>query len=217
LPGSASDTRHRAGESGRDTIREVGTVRLLLQKSYILAAVLSGLPLVAGGATGTSAPTDLAGNVVQLFNTSSSKTTVLIFVRTDCPISNRYAPELERLYKEFASSAAFYLVYADATNTVDVIRKHMSEYGYTFGALRDPGHELVKLARARVTPEAAVFSARGQLLYHGRIDNRYVDFGKAMPQPTKRDLEEALQSVLAGKPVGVASTPAIGCFLADVR
>jgi hypothetical protein len=55
------------------------------------------------------------------------------------------------------------------------------------------------------------------LLYHGRIDNRYVDFGKSMPQPTRRDLEVALQRVVAGKPVQVASTPAIGCFLADVE
>jgi hypothetical protein len=175
------------------------------------------LPMLLAAATGTSAPTDLAGNAVQLFSTSTSKTTVLIFVRTDCPISNRYAPELARLYKEFASSAAFYLVYADPTNSAEVIRKHIAEYGYTFGALRDPGHELVRLAKARVTPEAAVFSASGQLLYHGRIDNRYVDFGKSMPQPTRRDLEEALQSVLAGKAVSVTSTTAIGCFLADVQ
>jgi hypothetical protein len=62
-----------------------------------------------------------------------------------------------------------------------------------------------------------VFSTSGQLLYHGRIDNRYVDFGKSMPQPTRRDLEVALRFVVAGKPVQVASTPAIGCFLADVQ
>jgi thiol-disulfide isomerase/thioredoxin len=188
-----------------------------MRKAYSIAAVIAAVQFAFIGAAGTSGPTDLAGKPVQLFDANHSKPTVLIFVRTDCPISNRYAPELIRLYKEFSARAVFYLVYADPANTAGVIHQHMADYGYTFGALRDPGHELVKLAKARVTPEAAVFSASGQLLYHGRIDNRYVDFGKSMPQPTRRDLEEALRSVLAGKPAQVASTPAIGCFLADVQ
>jgi hypothetical protein len=100
---------------------------------------------------------------------------------------------------------------------VDGIRKYMSEYGYTFGALRDPGHELVKLARARVTPEAAVFSSSGQLLYHGRIDDQYVDFGKFKRQASRHDLEDALRAVVAGKPVPVPETRAVGCFLADIQ
>lgn len=160
-------------------------------------------------------PTDLTGRQVQLFATG--KPTVLVFVRTDCPISNRYAPELERLYREYSGRAAFYLVYADPAETADGIRKHISDYGYTFGALRDPDHELVKLAKAHVTPEAAVFSARGELLYHGRIDDRYIDFGKYRTEPTVHDLEDALRAVVAGKPVAVSSTRAIGCFLADVE
>lgn len=189
----------------------------LMRKAYIVAAVIAAVLLAVHGAAGASGPTDLAGNAVQLFDTSRSEPTVLIFVRTDCPISNRYAPELIRLHKEFSAHAVFYLVYADPANTAAVIQRHMSEYGYTFSALRDPGHDLVKRAKARVTPEAALFSAGGQLLYHGRIDNRYVDFGKAMPQPTRRDLEEALRLAVAGKPVQVASTTAIGCFLADLQ
>jgi hypothetical protein len=182
-----------------------------MRKPHILLAAISAVLL------GAPRPIDLAGNPVQVFDIHRSKPTVLIFVRTDCPISNRYAPELRRLYGEFSSHAAFWLVYADRTESADVIHKHMAAYGYAFGALRDPEHALVRQAKARVTPEAAVFSARGQLLYHGRIDNRYVDFGKAMAQPTRRDLEEALQAVLAGKPVNVASTPAIGCFLSDIE
>jgi len=156
---------------------------------------------------------DFTGKPVQLFD----KTTVLIFVRTDCPISNRYAPELQRLYREYSPRVAFYLVYPDRAETAAGIEKHMAEYGYPFGALRDPDRSLVKLAKARVTPEAAVVSARGELLYHGRIDDRYVDFGKSRAEPTTHDLEDTLQSVLAGKPVKVASTRAIGCFLADVK
>ncbi|HXI42045.1 MAG TPA: redoxin domain-containing protein [Bryobacteraceae bacterium] len=188
-----------------------------MRKAYIVAAVISAAILAAPGSAESPGPTNLEGKAVRLFDANTFKPTVLIFVRTDCPISNRYAPELIRLHKEFSSRAIFYLVYADPASSVAMIRQHMAEYGYTFGALRDPGHDLVKLAKARVTPEAAVFSAHGQLLYHGRIDNRYVDFGKAMPVPTRRDLEEALRSTVAGRAVEVASTTAIGCFLADVQ
>jgi hypothetical protein len=159
--------------------------------------------------------TDLSGNPIHLFETG--KPTVLVFVRTDCPISNRYAPELQRLHKTYSSRVDFYLVYGDATETPDAIRKHMADYGYPFTAVRDPHHALVKLAKAAVTPEAAVFSAGGQLLYHGRIDDRYIDFGKYKQAPDKHDLADALDAVLAGKPVPVASTKAIGCFLADVE
>lgn len=157
--------------------------------------------------------TDFTGKPVRLFD----KPTVLIFVRTDCPISNRYAPELQRLYREYSPRAAFYLVYPDRAETAASIQKHMAEYGYRFGALRDPGRALVKISKAHVTPEAAVFSSTGELLYHGRIDDRYVDFGKSRNEPTTHDLEDALRSVLDGKPVKVASTRAIGCFLADVK
>ncbi len=154
-------------------------------------------------------------NAVTLF--PASKPTVLIFIRTDCPISNRYAPELQRLHREYSPRIAFYLVYADPSETVDGIRKHQADYGYTFEALRDPGHELVKLAKARVTPEAAVFSAQGDLLYHGRIDDLYVDFGKSKRAPTTHDLQDAIDAVLAGKPVRVPETRAVGCFLSDVQ
>jgi hypothetical protein len=109
------------------------------------------------------------------------------------------------------------LVYPDANESAVAIQKHISDYGYTVPALRDPKHVLVKLAKARVTPEAAIFSARGELLYHGRIDNRYISFGKAMNRPTRQDLEDALRSALEGRPIAQISTPAIGCSLADIR
>jgi thiol-disulfide isomerase/thioredoxin len=162
-----------------------------------------------------SAVTDLGGAPVHLFE--SGKPTVLVFVRTDCPISNRYAPELQRLYKEYSSRVDFFLVYADPSESPGSIRKHIADYGYPFPPLRDPHHALVKLSKAAVTPEAALFSARGELLYHGRIDDRYVDFGKYKPAADKHDLQDAIDEMLAGKPISEPATRAIGCFLADVQ
>ena len=99
-------------------------------------------------------------------------------------------------------------------------RKHPATAGqYRFSRCRDSRsvHSLVRRARVTITPEAAVFSAAGKLVYHGRIDNRFVELGKAMSTPTRRDLEDAIAAALDGRPQPEASAPAVGCYLADVE
>jgi len=83
--------------------------------------------------------------------------------------------------------------------------------------LRDPTHALVRIAHSQVTPEAAVFSRSGTLVYHGRIDDRFVSLGKERPAPTKRDLETALTATLEGKPVNPPTTQAFGCYIGDMK
>ena len=145
---------------------------------------------------------------------SQSKAIVFYFLRTDCPISNRYAPEIERLSARYAAEGiAFWLVYPEAGTSNEVIEQHRKDYRLTLRALRDPRHALVKMARVSVTPEVAVFLPGGQELYRGRIDDRYVDFGKERPAPTTRDLDDALKSVIGGKPIVSSVTRAVGCFI----
>ena len=86
--------------------------------------------------------------------------------------------------------------------------------------VQDSDHRLVARARAVVTPEAAVFVPAGsgwRLIYRGRIDDRSVDFGKYRLAPERHDLEEALKSVVSGKPGLLRETKAIGCAIADLR
>lgn len=149
---------------------------------------------------------------------SESKAVVCLFTRTDCPVSNSYAPEVRRIFEKFSPrGVSFYLVYPDPDESPQMIQKHLKEYSYPFPGLRDPKHELVKLAGAKVTPEAAVFDGSGKQLYRGRIDDRYVDFGKMRAAPTVRDLELELEAILAGKAAPAAGGPAIGCFIADLK
>lgn len=149
---------------------------------------------------------------------AGTKAIVFLFTSTDCPISNRYAPEVRRLAASFApQGVVFRLVYPAASDDAKAIRAHMAEYGYAgvVEAVRDPKLALAKFAGATVTPEAAIY-ANGRIVYHGRIDDRYVDLGRERPAPTERDLFAALTAVLAGKPVPHASTQAVGCFIADL-
>jgi hypothetical protein len=140
---------------------------------------------------------------------------VLVFTTTDCPISNRYAPEINRLAERFSGRATFVLVYPVATDSPEVIRGHHKKFGYALESIRDIKHELVKQTGVTVTPEVAVM-AGARIVYRGRIDDRYIELGKDRLKPTRHDLEDALVAVLANKPVAQKETRAVGCFLPDL-
>jgi hypothetical protein len=145
------------------------------------------------------------------------KAVVLLFIRSDCPISNRYAPELQTLDKRYSPSGIeFLLVYPESGLTATAMKQHGREYGYSIPAVLDPNHRYVALAKARVTPEAAVF-VKGQLVYLGRIDDLYVDIGKAKAHPERSDLDEELSAILAGRVPPFHQTKSVGCVIEDLR
>ncbi len=169
-----------------------------------------------------TAPIVLAGldgePVRPLEEAAAASAIVFLFARSDCPISNRYAPEVRRIFEEYSPRGVrFRLVYLDRDESAPAIRAHSQEYGYPFAALRDPRHELVELTGATVTPEAAVFLPDGCMVYRGRIDDRYVDFGRSRAAATRHDLEEALSAVLAGRRIDEPTTQAVGCYIPDLR
>jgi hypothetical protein len=143
-----------------------------------------------------------------------TKLVAFIFARTDCPISNGYAPEVRALHADFAARGVeFWLVFG-TNESPEVIRKHLADFRYPCGALRDPHHAFAKQSRVRVTPEAAVYRMEGgELLFHGRIDDRYEELNVRRRAPTVRDLHAALEDLLAGKPAKAPSGPAVGCII----
>lgn len=144
-----------------------------------------------------------------------SELTVYVFTTTDCPISNRYAPEIQRLAAKFRANARFVLVYPAPTDLPEMIDEHKKKFAYSLESIRDTDRKLVKSTGATVTPEVAVMKG-SQLLYRGRIDDRYIDFGKDRRVPTRRDLELALTAAAAGEPIAIKETRAIGCFLTEL-
>ena len=160
---------------------------------------------------------DLDDRAVDPFKApAGTKALAFIFVSVECPISNRYAPDVRRLHEKFAAQGVeFSLVYPNPMEPVAAIRRHLKDYSYPMRALRDPRQELAKIAGATITPEAAVFDARGRVLYRGRIDDRYVSLGVERPVATRRDLDEALTDIVAGRTPREATTQAVGCYIAD--
>jgi thiol-disulfide isomerase/thioredoxin len=172
----------------------------------------------AGGASFEFSLTDAHGIVHTAAELGREKATVFIFVGTECPNSNTYAPILARLYREYsARGVAFFNVYSDPSDTADTVRKHDADFKTPFPALLDPHQRLARETGARSTPEAVIIGPEGQQLYRGRIDNRFVEPGKTRYQPTENDLDEALGAILQGKRVPHPVTRTIGCAIPGIE
>ena len=202
----------------------VGRVPLRLRIALVLA-VISGLPFAGLGASSSGDPRtnvaaiaveDLSGGTVRPLADAGQKATVLFFVMHECPVANAYAPEIARIMTEYAAKGVrSHVVYVEADLTAGKARAHARDYGFKSGTLRDPGHLLSRAAGATISPEAAVFSPKGEVLYLGRIDDRVSDFGRRRVEPTRRDLRLTLDAVLAGQPVPARHTKAIGCYIPE--
>lgn len=182
----------------------------------LLAAVIGsqGKPFPAEPLTFEPA-TDIEGQT-RAIPDPKGKATVLFFMTVDCPINNRYAPEISRIVAEFGKKGAvFYRIYVDTTVGSKAIEAHGKEYKFDFPAIVDAERRFVRPIGASVTPEAAVLGPKGNLLYRGRIDDRYVEHGNPKTREYRQDLRIALREILAGKPVSVPQAPAIGCGIPE--
>jgi peroxiredoxin len=175
---------------------------------------LLACPMVCAQAPPAFQFTDTNGHLHASSEWAGKHAIVLFFVSTDCPLSNNYVPELNRIRQAYEPrGVTFYGVQGDATVADDEVKKHVRDFGYTFPYLFDPQESLASWTGATTTPEAAVFSPRGEVLYLGRIDNRLEDFGKQRTRITEFDLRDALDAILNGKPVPHPRTHALGCSI----
>jgi hypothetical protein len=138
----------------------------------------------------------------------------LFFVTSDCPISNSYAPEINRIVSAYRDKRiAFYIVYVDPTVPLTKIKKHARDFEFQVPLLVDPTYSLIHSVRATVTPEVVVLGPDGKVLYRGRIDDLYYDYGKRRAEPTRRELRDALNAIMTRQPIVKATAEPFGCFI----
>jgi len=190
-------------------------LRALFLARAVVAAVLSCLVSFCSLLARQSV-IDIHGSAEELLAQGRGKVLVFVFVRTDCPISNRYAPLLQEMNKKYGQQALFRVVFPDRNESRDKIQHYLEEYGYRLAAVRDLDHALVKKSMAKATPEAAVFDAKGQLVYHGRIDNLYEHIGQSRRAATTHELADAIEAASKGVNPPVSTAEAVGCFISDL-
>lgn len=137
------------------------------------------------------------------------KTTALVFVATQCPVSNDYNSRMKDLHGEYkAKGVNFVFVNSNSSESAADVVKHAQDNGFAFAVLKDHDNKLADRLSAQVTPEVFVFDKTGKIAYHGSIDD-----SRAIDRISKRPLKDALDAVLAGKAAPVAESKAFGCTI----
>jgi len=173
---------------------------------------------VIGHVGGPVQPALLNGEPFRELESPDWQWMVLLFTQVDCPIANRYVPEVKRIAEDYAADGVHVVcVYPDRDETADVIAEHQEEYAVSTTAVVDHDHQLVDRFQVQVTPEVVVLDREQQVRYQGRIDDLYTDFGRGRREPRRHDLRLALDALVAGRPVEVKQTEAVGCLIVDLK
>ncbi len=141
-----------------------------------------------------------------------AKAIVLMFIATQCPVSNSYNQRMVKLFNDYQpQDVAFLAINANKAEDLNEIKKHAQQQGFEFPVLKDANNMIANRFGATVTPEIYVLSPELMLLYHGRIDD-----SQRESEVKSRDLRNALDEILQGKPVTVVQTKAFGCTIKKV-
>jgi thiol-disulfide isomerase/thioredoxin len=191
-------------------------------RSLIIIAVITSLAAGVRADAPATQPSRLPAGIV-LHNLKDQPVTpldlpaghravVLIFITTDCPICNTYAPTIGDLCRALASRGIdFYTVYEDLQVTAAAASAHHDAYAFPCDGLVDPEQKFAHLAGASVTPEAFVVGPDRMLLYHGRIDDLFTSIGRKRFAATTHELKGVLAEIAADEPVSISPVPAVGC------
>jgi peroxiredoxin len=153
-----------------------------------------------------------SGKDVDLKGAAGKKATVLMFIATQCPVSNDYNERMAALAKDYTGKGvAFVGINSNKQEAADEVADHAKKNGFSFPVLKDPDNVKADFFGARVTPEVYVYDADWKLRYHGRIDDK-----RNVGEVASKDLATALDAMIAGKDVPVAETKAFGCTIKRV-
>jgi peroxiredoxin len=152
---------------------------------------------------------DADGKSHSLNSLKGKNGSVVIFVATQCPVSNAYNERMEKLSQDYkARGIAVIGINSNVAESADAVKAHASENKLTFPILKDPGNKIADRFGATKTPEAYFLDGSNKLVYHGRIDNSRDAAGV-----NATELRDAMESVLAGKPVAKTTAMAFGCTI----
>jgi peroxiredoxin len=200
-----------------DGDRRIKEMNMRLARLALVAAGLAAaLPAAGAVAIGEKLQpfklNDATGKTVDLGSLQGRKAVVLMFIATQCPVSNAYNERMAALAREYgAQGVAFVGINSNRQESVEEIAGHAAQHGFGFPVLKDVGNVQADRFGAQVTPEIYVYDPGWVLRYHGRIDD-----DRGGTNVKNQDLRNALDAVLAGRPVPVAETKAFGCTIKRV-
>ncbi len=191
----------------------------MLKRSSLLVIVLAlhsvvGLP-AWGAKIGSTADRltfkDIRCLTRSLSDLGESKGYALVFVNTTCPISQRYMPRLEEMHRKYGQQGIqFVAVYNSQDETPKEIAAHGLDAGVTFPLVWDEQQKCTRALGVERVPQVVLLDGAKHIVYSGRIDDQYRT-GGVQPRIGRHDLAEAIDELLAGKPISVPETTVDGC------
>lgn len=141
---------------------------------------------------------------------------VIIFMDTECPITQSYMPEFKKMQEEYhARGVEFESVFPVYTATETEINAFLKKYQVFFSGFTDKEHKKTKRYHATVMPEVILLDKNGAIVYQGAVDNKYAGLGRSRPKATEFYLRNAVEATLNGDMVMTRKTEAIGCLIND--
>jgi peroxiredoxin len=199
-------------------LRHCGTVLL-----SIVAILITGMGVVTGRSEaraeesplqGPTKGVDVDGNLCRLGEQPGTRGVVVVFLSTQCPISNAYLPTLGEIAEKYRREGIeFFGVVSDPSTTLQQARHHHKEFKIAFPVLFDGSGELRLLLAPTHTPESFVLDRSRQVIYRGAIDDLYVRVGKKQAVAQNHFLTSAIQCVIENKPCSIAQTEPVGCLM----
>jgi peroxiredoxin len=182
-------------------------IALLVNARSTLADIPA--PPIIGSTIADFTLPDSGGTAHSLTSLKGKNGAVLIFIATQCPVSNGYNERMEKLAQDYKARGITVIgINANSTESASDVKDHAAKNNLTFPILKDEGNKIADALGATRTPEAYFLDASSKLLYHGRIDN-----SRDITQVNTSELRDALEATLAGKPVPKTTANAFGCSI----
>jgi hypothetical protein len=131
--------------------------------------------------------------------TAQKKIQALIFLGTDCPISQNYTGTINKLQQKYPQVK--FLGVLPASNNHDK-KSFKREY-----------QKLVAQYDITATPEVVLIDVNSNTCYRGAIDDWYFELGHRRAQVAEHYLSNAIDDLLARRRIRISRTKPVGCIL----
>ncbi|MDA1193274.1 MAG: redoxin domain-containing protein [Candidatus Poribacteria bacterium] len=157
---------------------------------------------------------------VSLTEFDKAKAVVVMFISTECPVSNAYNERMVKLHEDYKEKGI--QIVALNSNMLEngaAIVEHSNKHKFEFPVLKDPDNKIADRFEAKVTPEVYLLEIKRSggdqqyvLRYHGAIDD-----SQAVKDVQNDYLRAALDTFLSGKKIAKTETKALGCTIKRVK
>lgn len=190
-------------------------MRLTLSLALLLVTLspAHAAPVPIGTKVGNLAFTDIRYVQRSLADLGPAKATVLVFTTTSCTLVPPYLAVLDKMDRDYrAKGVRFLAVNVGTGDTIVEMAAQMVDLKVGIPVVKDFDGEAVTALGVKRTPEVVLLDSERKLCYRGRVDDQYRP-GVTGKAPTRHDLKEATDELLAGKAVSVTETTVDGCLI----